>query len=185
MIHLLPIVLATEAWLLAINRPYNDRRRRQRHPIRELWRVRIIWSGMAPVFIKASIQAILGGPNRKPVYKVTRKHDEPRWHWGHTMPQTTGAADGAVHAVYCAAQRHPAAAGCCCPFVYWGGLYMALFAGFVARSWYGVMSLRGVLTPITGGRGEARVTAATAATTTATGAPEPANAASAGVARGG
>ena len=82
LVHMLPIVLATEAWLLAINRPYNDRRRRQRNPVRELWRVRIIWSGMAPVFIKASIQAILGGPNRKPVYKVTRKHNDPRWHWG-------------------------------------------------------------------------------------------------------
>ena len=110
LVHMLPIVLATEAWLLAINRPYNDRRRRQRTPIRELWRVRIIWSGMAPVFMKASIQAILGGPNRKPVYKVTRKHDDPRWHWGHTLPQTTRAADGAVHARLRAAQRHPAAA---------------------------------------------------------------------------
>ena len=87
LVHMLPIVLATEAWLLAINRPYNDRRRRQRHPVRELWRVRIIWSGMAPVFMKASLQAILGGPNRKPVYKVTRKHDDPRWHWGHTLPR--------------------------------------------------------------------------------------------------
>ncbi len=28
------------------------------------------------------------------------------------------------------------------PFVYWGGLYVALFAGFLARSWYGVSSLR-------------------------------------------
>jgi len=72
--HVVPLVLATEAWLMAINRPYNDRRRRQRHPIRELWRVRIIWSGLAPVFMKASLQAILGGPNRKPIYKVTRKY---------------------------------------------------------------------------------------------------------------
>jgi len=31
------------------------------------------------------------------------------------------------------------------PFVYWGGLYVALFAGFVARSWYGVVSLRRTL----------------------------------------
>jgi hypothetical protein len=32
----------------------------------------IIWSGLAPVFIKASIRAILGGPNRKPfVYGAT------------------------------------------------------------------------------------------------------------------
>ena len=24
------------------------------------------------------------GPHRKPVYQVTRKEDEPRWHWQHT-----------------------------------------------------------------------------------------------------
>jgi hypothetical protein len=33
------------------------------------------------------------------------------------------------------------------PFVYWGGLYVALFAGFIARSWHGVASLRGKLVP--------------------------------------
>jgi hypothetical protein len=36
------------------------------------------------------------------------------------------------------------------PFVYWGGLYVALFAGFVARSWYGVRNLRRTLAPIMG-----------------------------------
>jgi cellulose synthase (UDP-forming) len=108
LVHMLPIVLATEAWLLAINRPYNDRRRRQRHPVRELWRVRIIWSGMAPVFMKASIQAILGGPNRKPVYKVTRKHNDPRWHWGHTLPQTSVLLLVGFTLIY-AVRRHDAA----------------------------------------------------------------------------
>ena len=31
------------------------------------------------------------------------------------------------------------------PFIYWGGLYVAQFAGFVARSWYGVINLRKAL----------------------------------------
>jgi cellulose synthase (UDP-forming) len=147
LVHMVPIVLATEAWLLAINRPYNDRRRRQRNPIRELWRVRIIWSGMAPVFMKASIQAILGGPNHKPVYKVTRKHDDPRWHWGHTLPQTSVlllVVFTLVYAVRHGTLPHPALLF---PFVYWGGLYVALFAGFVARSWHGVRNLRRSLVP--------------------------------------
>jgi cellulose synthase (UDP-forming) len=145
LVHMLPIVLATEAWLLAINRPYNDRRRRQRHPIRELWRVRIIWSGLAPVFIKATVQAVLGGPNRKPVYKVTRKHDDPRWHWGHTLPQTTvllAVLGTLVFAVHDGTLPRPIVL---VPFVYWGGLYVALFAGFVVRSWHGVRSLRSAL----------------------------------------
>ncbi len=148
LVHMLPIVLATEAWLLAINRPYNDRRRRQRHPIRELWRVRIIWSGLAPVFMKASIQAILGGPNRKPVYKVTRKHDDPRWHWGHTLPQTSVLLAVLCTLVYALRDGTLPRLTLLFPFVYWGGLYVALFAGFVARSWYGVRSLRRAVVPV-------------------------------------
>ena len=50
-----------------------------------------------------------------------------------------GAADGAVHARLRAAQRHRCRGlEMLIPFVYWGGLYVALFAGFIARSWYGV-----------------------------------------------
>lgn len=70
-----------------INHPYNDRRRRQRRPIRALWQVRVMWAGMAPVYMKAVLQALLAGPNRKPVYKVTRKQDDLRWHWRHTLPR--------------------------------------------------------------------------------------------------
>ena len=140
-VHILPLAMATEAWLLAINRPYNDRRRRQRAPIRELWRVRTIWSGLAPVFIKASVQAVIGGPNRKPVYKVTRKHTDARWYWSHTLPQTFILLAVVLTAAY--ALRHGTLPKpiVICPFLYWGGLYIVLFAGFVARSWYGVWKL--------------------------------------------
>ena len=150
--HVVPLVLATEAWLMAINRPYNDRRRRQRHPIRELWRVRIIWSGLAPVFIKASIQAILGGPNRKPVYKVTRKYTDPRWHWGQTMPQTAVLMLVICTLIYALRNGTLPRPIVLLPFIYWGGLYVALFAGFIARSWYGVSSLRKALLPLMRGR---------------------------------
>jgi cellulose synthase (UDP-forming) len=157
--HMVPLVLATEAWLLVINRPYNDRRKRQRHPIRDLWRVRIIWSGMAPVFLKASVMAILGGPNRKPVYKVTRKHTDPRWHWGHTLPQTSVLAVVLCTFVYALRDGTLPPPIVLLPFIYWGGLYVALFAGFVARSWYGVSSLRRLVLRVfplaEGGLGEA------------------------------
>jgi cellulose synthase (UDP-forming) len=154
LVHMLPIVLATEAWLLAINRPYNDRRSRQRHPIRELWRVRVIWSGLAPVFIKASVQAIVGGPARKPVYKVTRKHNDPRWHWGHTLPQTTVLLTVLITLVYALRNGTTPRLTLLIPFVYWGGLYVALFAGFIARSWYGVVSVRKGLMPAVRRTGE-------------------------------
>jgi cellulose synthase (UDP-forming) len=151
--HVVPLVLATEAWLMAINRPYNDRRRRQRHPIRELWRVRIIWSGLAPVFIKASIQAILGGPNRKPVYKVTRKYTDPRWHWGQTLPQTAVLMLVLCTLIYALRNGTLPRPIVLLPFIYWGGLYVALFAGFVARSWHGVSSLRKMLLGLRGRHG--------------------------------
>jgi cellulose synthase (UDP-forming) len=147
LVHMLPVVLATEAWLLAINRPYNDRRRRQRTPVRDLWRVRIIWSGMAPVFIKATVQALLGGPNHKPVYKVTRKHNDQRWHWGHTLPQTSVLLTVVFTLVFALHNGTMPRLEMLVPFVYWGGLYVALFAGFIARSWHGVASLRGKLLP--------------------------------------
>jgi cellulose synthase (UDP-forming) len=145
--HMLPLVLANEAWLLALNRPYNDRRGRQRHPVRELWRVRIIWSGLAPVFMNASIRAILGGRDRKPVYKVTRKHDDVRWHWGHTLPQSTVLLAVAGTIVYALVHHTLPRATLLVPFVYWGGLYVALFAGFVVRGWHGVQRLRRLPVP--------------------------------------
>jgi cellulose synthase (UDP-forming) len=143
--HVVPLVLATEAWMLAINRPYNDRRRRQRHPIRDLWRMRIIWTGMSPVFIRATVQAILGGPNRKPIYKVTRKQTDPRWHWGHTLPQSTVLAIVFCAFAYALRDGTLPPPIVLLPFIYWGGLYVAQFAGFVARSWYGVINLRKAL----------------------------------------
>jgi cellulose synthase (UDP-forming) len=147
LLHMLPLVLATELWLLCLNRPYNDRRRRQRAPYRDLWRVRVMWTGMAPIYIKASIQAILGGPNRKPVYKVTRKHDEFRWHWRQTLPQTT------LVLVVLAVTGYGIRFGTLpdptllAGTVYWGGLNVVLLAGFVARGWHGVTWLRRAARP--------------------------------------
>jgi cellulose synthase (UDP-forming) len=146
-LHLLPLVLATEAWLLAINRPYNDRRRRQRHPIRELWRVRIIWSGLAPVFMKATIQAIVGGPARKPIYKVTRKHNDARWHWSSILPHGVVLAMVTLTLMFALRRGTLPPAIVLVPFLYWGGMYVVLLAGFVARSWHGVYNLGQTLRP--------------------------------------
>jgi cellulose synthase (UDP-forming) len=142
LIHMLPLVLATEVWLLALNRPYHDRRRRQRAPYRELWRVRIMWTGLAPVYMKGCIQAILGGPNRKPVYKVTRKHDDVRWHWRQTLPQTTVVLAVLAVAVYGVRFGTLPNLTLLAGTAYWGGLNVVLLGGFVARGWYGVRWLR-------------------------------------------
>ena len=136
--HVLPMALATEAWLLVVNAPYHDRRGQQRRPIRALWQMRIMWTGLAPIYIKATIQALAGGPNRKPIYKVTRKHHDPRWHWRHTLPQTTLLLT--VLCVTAYALRHGTLPDLALltGTVYWGGLNIILLAGFIVRGWHGI-----------------------------------------------
>ncbi|HLY82190.1 MAG TPA: glycosyltransferase, partial [Acidimicrobiales bacterium] len=140
--HMLPLVLATEIWLLVINDPYNDRRRRQRQPIRALWRVRIMWTGMAPVYAKATVQALLGGPNRKPVYKITRKEDDVRWHWRQTLPQIMLVLTVVCVMAYTLRYGSLPSIGLLAGTLYWGGLNVVLLMGFVVRGWHGVASAR-------------------------------------------
>lgn len=139
--HMVPFVLATEAWMLVVNQPYNDRRRRQRQPIRALWRVRIMWTGMAPIYMKASLQALFGGPNRKPVYKVTRKQDDLRWHWRHTLPQTTLVLAFIFVLMYALRHGTLPSLSLLVGAVYWGGLNVVLLSGFVTRGWHGLTSV--------------------------------------------
>jgi cellulose synthase (UDP-forming) len=140
--HLLPLVLAVEVWLLVLNLPYGDRRRRQRKLLRQLWQTRVMWTGMAPVYAKAVLLALIGGPNRKPTYVVTRKHDDLRWHWRHTLPQTLivlGVFCTGLYALRFGTFPNP---GLLAGAVYWGGLNIALLTSFISRSWYGINRAR-------------------------------------------
>ncbi len=136
--HMIPLVLATEIWLLVVNEPYNDRRRKQRRPIRALWQVRIMWTGMAPIYMKASIQALLGGARRKPAYKVTRKVDDLRWHWRHTLPQTSLVLLVMFVLIYSVRHGTLPSLSLLAGAVYWGGLNVILLTGFVSRGWHGL-----------------------------------------------
>jgi cellulose synthase (UDP-forming) len=138
LIHILPVVVATEAWLLVMNRPYNDRRKPQRHPYLELWRARIIWTGLAPVYAKASLQAIFNGPHRKPVYKVTRKENDLRWHWQQTVPQILPVLLVAAVAVYAVLNHTLPTIGALSASIYWGALNVVLLLGFIGRGWHGL-----------------------------------------------
>lgn len=124
--HLLPLVLAVEIWLLVLNLPYGDRRTRQRRLVRKLWQTRVMWTGMAPVYAKAVILAIVGGPNRKPTYVVTRKEDDIRWHWRHTLPQTTLVLGVLCVLVYGLRYGTLPSLALLAGSVYWGGLNIAL-----------------------------------------------------------
>ena len=140
--HLLPLVLAVEVWLLVLNLPYGDRRTRQRRLVRKLWQTRVMWTGMAPVYAKAVILALAGGPNRKPSYVVTRKEHDIRWHWRHTLPQTTIVLLVACVMVYALRFGTLPSLALLAGSVYWGGLNIALLTSFVTRGWYGLRRAR-------------------------------------------
>ena len=135
--RMLPMVVATEVWLLVLNQPYNDRRKRQRQKYRALWRVRTMWVGLAPVFMKASLLAIINGPNKKPEYKVTRKTHFHAWHWRQTLPQTTIVLTVIAVAIYAARFRTLPDPILLVGTVYWGGLNVVLLSSFITRSWHG------------------------------------------------
>lgn len=135
--HLMPYALAAELRLMILNQPFGDRRRRQRHRWRALWRVKVMWIGLAPVYIVGCLKAVLGGPRRKPIYKVTRKATLINWYWKETVPQAVLAAMVPVAAVAgLALGRIPSlliviSAG------YWGIVNSAALGTFVARGWFG------------------------------------------------
>jgi cellulose synthase (UDP-forming) len=137
LVHLMPYALAAELRLLILNRPFGDRRRRQRHRYRALWRVKVIWIGLAPVYIVGCLKALLGGPHRKPIYKVTRKTTLNGCYWKETVPQALLAVSVPVAAVAgLILGRLPSlliviSAG------YWGIVNSAALGTFVARGWFG------------------------------------------------
>jgi cellulose synthase (UDP-forming) len=143
--HMIPLVLATELWLFVLNTPFNDRRTRQRRPYRELWKVRTMWAGLAPVFMKAVVQAVLGGPDRKPSYRVTLKSDDTRWHWRHTLPQTIVVTTVAVVAITAIRFHTYPSLTLLFGSVYWGALNIVLLANFISRSWHGIRFTRNLI----------------------------------------
>lgn len=141
LLHLMPYALAAELRLFVLNQPFGDRRRRQRSPMRALWRLKLMWLGLAPVYIVACCKAILWGPRRKPIYKITRKSTEIRWYWRETLPHAilatlvpvgflAGLALGTLPPVLLLLTTG-----------YWGLVNTAALAGFIMRGWFGTTPL--------------------------------------------
>ncbi|HUZ28993.1 MAG TPA: glycosyltransferase, partial [Solirubrobacteraceae bacterium] len=135
--HLMPYALAAELRFLLLNRPFGDRRRRQRHPLRALWRVKVMWIGLAPVYIVGCLKALFGGPGRKPIYKVTRKTTLNGWYWKETVPQAVLAAIVPLAAVFGLAFGLLPSVLILISAGYWGIVQSAALGSFVARGWFG------------------------------------------------
>ncbi len=127
LLHFWPFAIGLEILLALFNRP---------NSYESLWRARQMWVGLAPVYSKAVLLAVAGGPNRKPAYRVTRKSDAFAWYWRETAPQALllllicgsivyGAATSAVLTSFDLGSA------------YWTVLYAVLLTGFLRKSWFG------------------------------------------------
>jgi cellulose synthase/poly-beta-1,6-N-acetylglucosamine synthase-like glycosyltransferase len=144
LLHLMPYALAAELRLVILNQPFADRRRRQRSPLRALWRLKLMWLGLAPVYILACCKALLGGPRHKPIYRITRKDTEVRWYWRETLPHAVLAAMIPIAFVTALATSRLPSLALLLTSGYWGIVNTAALGGFVARGWFGTSPFRAV-----------------------------------------
>jgi cellulose synthase (UDP-forming) len=134
-LHFWPFAAALELFLVALMGGQSYER---------LWRARQMWAGLAPVYAKACILALAGGPHRKPSYEVTRKHDEFRWYWRETLVQTgfllllIGTLAYSLATTSLVSKFDVGSA-------YWAMFFVILLGGFVRKSWFGLGLRRGVV----------------------------------------
>jgi len=77
-LHFWPFMAATELMLTALAGEL---------PYESVWRSRQMWVGLITVYIWATILALVYGPRRKPVYRVTRKVHQFGLYWWQVLPQ--------------------------------------------------------------------------------------------------
>ncbi len=126
--RLLPYAAAIELLLIALSDGLS---------YEELWRARQIWLGMTPVYIRATLSALLNGPHKKPSYRVTRKRHIHRWYWREALFQTLLFAGLLVAIAYHLATRswlYDADLGT----MFWAGFLAIGLARMVTNAWYGL-----------------------------------------------
>ncbi len=126
--HFWPFAAAVELLLVSLSDglPYED-----------LWRARQTWLGMAPVYVKATLIALLYGPRRKPTYRVTRKEHVHRWYWRETLLHLVvfmSLVGASVYHVTTESLLETADLGS----LFWAAFFALGFSRTVRNSWYGV-----------------------------------------------
>jgi cellulose synthase (UDP-forming) len=127
-LHFWPYAAAVELLLVALAQglPYED-----------LWRSRQTWLGMAPVYAKASLDALFYGPNRKPAYRVTRKEHQYGWHWRPILPQLALFLALATASLYHLA-THSLLLDADFGSLFWAGFFMLGLSRIIRNAWHGL-----------------------------------------------
>ncbi|MEL6892747.1 MAG: glycosyltransferase, partial [Actinomycetota bacterium] len=106
-------------------------------PAGSLWRSRLSWIGMAPIYAKSAIRALWYGPNKKPAYKVTRKTDDYQWYVKMVKSHWMLLVGSAV-AIVVAFLRDDFFRELDLGSVYWAVIAMVGLGSFLRLSWFGV-----------------------------------------------
>jgi cellulose synthase (UDP-forming) len=131
-LHFWPLVIAIELFAATLNWP---------QPYEALLRSREMWTGLAPVYAKACLLALLYGPRRKPTYRVTRKSTLVAWYWRETLLQIMFVVLLLAAMLYGLA-THPSLATFDVGSAYWVLFYVVFLCGFIRKGWFGVGSRR-------------------------------------------
>lgn len=127
-VHFWPFAAMLELFLVTLNggRPYES-----------LWRARQMWLGLAPVYARACIMALLTGPQRKPRYRVTRKVHRFHWYWRETLVQIVLTALLCASLTY-GAMTTPLLTRFDLGSAFWASFLILGLGGFITKGWYGV-----------------------------------------------
>lgn len=130
-----PLVISTELFLVSL--------KGNRH-FETVWRLREMATGLAPIYAKASLRALFGGPDSAYRYRVTRKTDAHRWYWRETLLQTVLVLVLLAGLGYRIARTNDWSAFDA-GLLYLGLLQVIPMAGFVRKSWFGLDPLGALL----------------------------------------
>ncbi|GAA3516536.1 glycosyltransferase [Actinocatenispora rupis] len=106
-------------------------------PWREMTRAKQIWVGMTFTYALAVVRALVGGPHRKPAYRITRKNRQPGLYLGRVAPHLAALALLLCSLAYHLARR-PTLSTVDYGSMFWVLFYSLVLLGFVRRSWYGL-----------------------------------------------
>lgn len=123
-----PFALSVELFLASLN---------GRLPYATLLNARRLWVGLAPIYARASLQAIFGGRYRKPVYRVTRKTTARGWYWRDVLPQVA-LFTALTLAMLVSAARTSLLRSFDIGSAYWAVFFLLFLGSFITHAWYGL-----------------------------------------------
>jgi hypothetical protein len=127
-LHFWPFAASVELFLIAMADGI---------PYERIWKSRQTWFGLAPVYAKACILALLYGPKRKPTYKVTRKYHQFSFYWRQTLVQWS-MAFATIFAIAFHLMSKKLISEADLGSILYAVFYLFVLSGILRTSWYGM-----------------------------------------------